>query len=155
MSFEDEIENLKKDIREVKEHLGIQQHPAYGPPKYPKAYPLPKLAGAIIKILPILKLKGSDSIDDLVNALKTRSEAIQEVMEEEREITHALVGLEAIPTTKEGCEKVGGKWIDEKCQLPEKRETTESIAILPTSQSKKSRGERRANQLLKKIVGEK
>lgn len=65
--------------------------------------------------------------------------------------------------TKEQCEKLGGTWNDEEkaCKLPkEKEEALEAffgggkVGILPTSTPSVSSAEARANELLKKIIGE-
>jgi len=158
MSFEDEMEGLKGELRGIKEYLGISQYTPHAYGVAPKAsYPLPKLASAIERILGSLKLKKSNTIGDLIEALKGKAEAIEELKEEEREINRALIGLQALPTTKKACEEAGGEWDEETntCKLPKERETTESLAVLPTRRgAEESRAERRMKQLVRKAKGE-
>jgi len=155
MSYQDEIENLKNEFRDLKQYLGIQQiKPAYGPAKGP--FPLANLESAILKLLPILKLKETDRIADFVNALKTRTTGLRELEKQQTEIALALapIGVQNAPTNKEDCEKLNGVWDEENktCKLPEKKEEVlQSLAILPTSGPSLSSGEMRAESFRKKL----
>jgi len=71
-----------------------------------------------------------ERIREVINEHDTRIEAL------EQEIPKAYGPPKYPPVkTKEKCEELGGEWDDEKktCKLPEKKEVTETLGILPTS----------------------
>ena len=111
MSFEDEIEDLHKEVDELKETIeqvkrGEYAPPAYAPPKYPKGlYPLPKLRALIEKLAKQYGVEVKGTLADLLGKLTGRTQA----------------------KTKEECEEKGGKWDPEKksCKLPELKESLE------------------------------
>ena len=98
-------------VEEFVPAYGAPPKPTYAPPAYPAGlYPVPKLRALIEKLAKQYGIEVKGTLEDLLKKLGA-PQAI----------------------TKEECEAKGGKWEDGKCKMPEKKESIQSLGILPSS----------------------